>query len=71
MNRQQKRKINRKKEENAKNYGFSNKECNAIDNCIRKIKHGLSCVGSIKLKCHRLFRPKIRKVKPSFFVEIP
>ena len=23
------------------------------------------------LKCQRLFRPEIRKVKPSFFVEIP
>ena len=26
---------------------------------------------SPKVKCHRLFRPKISKVKPSFFVEIP
>ena len=24
-----------------------------------------------EMKCHRLFRPKISKVKPSFFVEIP
>ena len=48
MNRQQKRKLNRENEENTKNYGFSNKERNAIANCIRKIKYGLSCVGSIK-----------------------
>ena len=25
----------------------------------------------ISLKCHRLFRPKINKVKRRFFVEIP
>ena len=48
MNKQQKRKLNRKNKKNAKNYGFSTKECNAIDNCIRKIKYGLDCVGSIQ-----------------------
>ena len=48
MNRQQRRKLNRQNEKNKKNYGFTNAECNAIDNCIRKIKHGLPCVGSVK-----------------------
>ena len=48
MNRQQKRKLDRENEENTKNYGFSNKERNAIANCVKKITHGLSCVGSIK-----------------------
>lgn len=48
MNRQQKRKLNRENEKNTKNYGFSNNERNAIDNCIRKIKYGLDCVGSIQ-----------------------
>ena len=48
MNRQQKRKLNRENEENTKNYGFSNKECNEIDNCIRKIKYGLVGVSSIQ-----------------------
>ena len=28
-----------------------------------------ACVAN-KLKCHRLFRPKISKVKPSFFAQI-
>ena len=48
MNRQQKRKLDRENEENTKNYGFSNKERNAIANCVKKITHGLSCLGSIK-----------------------
>ena len=48
MNRQQKRKQNRENQENTKNYGFSNKERNAIANCIRKIKYGLVGVSSIQ-----------------------
>ena len=47
MNRQQRRKLNRKIEKNTKNYGFSDKERNEVDNCVRKIRQGLSCVGSI------------------------
>ena len=48
MNRQQKRKLNRESEKNTKNYGFSDKERNEIDNCVRKIRQGLTCMCSIK-----------------------
>lgn len=48
MNRQQRRKLNRQNEKNKKNYGFSDKERNEIDNCVRKIRQGLSCVCSIQ-----------------------
>ena len=34
MNRQQKRKQNRENQENTKNYGFSNKERNAIAKAV-------------------------------------
>ena len=37
---------------------------------LRVIELGDNAISDI-LKCQRLFRPEIRKVKPSFFVEIP
>ena len=33
---------------NTKNYGFSDQERNEIINCVKKIRHGLTCVGSVK-----------------------
>ena len=48
MTRQEKRKLNREKEKNVGNYGFSHKEYNIIANCITKIKKdGLVCLASL------------------------